>query len=45
MYAVLPRITVDELVIVIIGIHNPHKGQLLEIAQASRTLALFSDPV
>ena len=45
MYAVLPGIAVDEIVIVLIGIHNPGKGLLLEIAQTGGTLALFPGPI
>jgi hypothetical protein len=33
MYGVLPGIAVNEIVIVLIGVQNPGKGQLLEIAQ------------
>jgi hypothetical protein len=45
MYAVFPRITVYEVIVIVIGIHNPGKGQLFEIAEAGRTFALFTGPI
>ena len=45
MYTVLACVAVDEVVIVLIGVHNPRQSQLLEIAQASRAFSLLLDPI
>ncbi|MBA7679488.1 hypothetical protein ES703_87785 [subsurface metagenome] len=45
MYTVLPCIAVNEVVSVVIRVHNPRKGQLVEIVKTNGPLTLFSDPV
>jgi hypothetical protein len=34
--------TVDNIAIVVIGVHDPHQSELSEVAQTDRSLALFS---